>query len=169
MEKEIIIKPNFVFKDYFKVYLYLYWNRPFFKIISTVVLLIIIFNVLTSLKNDFELNELFNSSFIFILSFPLIIIYSVYRYTKKVLASPKLKENISISFNENYMEDIGESFKMKYYWKDIKKIVEKKDWFLIYVEKNLAKVIRKEDLKDYQYKELKQLFNSIDIKKSLKD
>ena len=34
--------------------------------------------------------------------------------------------------------------------------------------KNDIKIIRKADLKDNQYNELKELFNSIDIKKSLK-
>jgi len=57
---------------------------------------------------------------------------------------------------------------MKYFWKDIFKIVEKNDWFLIYITKNMAKVIRKADLKDNQYKELKELFGSLNIKKSLK-
>lgn len=66
------------------------------------------------------------------------------------------------------MEEVGDSFNMKFFWKDLKKITEKKDWFLIYLEKNSAKVLNKSDLKNNQYNELKQLFNSIDIKKSLK-
>ena len=57
---------------------------------------------------------------------------------------------------------------MKYFWKDIFKIEEKNDWFLIYITKDMAKVIRKADLKDNQYNELKELFNSLNIKKSLK-
>jgi hypothetical protein len=41
-------------------------------------------------------------------------------------------------------------------------------WFLIYIDKKHAKVIRKADLKDNQYNELKELFSSLPIKKSLK-
>ncbi len=168
MEKEIIIKPSFLFKDYFKVNLYEYWNRPSFKIISIAISITIILNIINFSLHETSLEEIFSSSFLFILLYPLAIIFSVYRYTKKILSSPKLKEKISISFNSNYLEDMGESFNMKYYWKDLKKIIEKKEWFLIYVEKNCPKVIRKADLKDNQYNELKQLFNSLDIKKSLK-
>ena len=168
MEKEIVIKPNFIFKDYFKVNLYEYWNRPSFKIVSIAISIIIILNIINFSINEISLEEIFSSSFLFILFYPLIVIFSVYRYTKKILSSPKLKENISISFNSNYLEDVGESFNMKYYWKDLKKIIEKKEWFLIYVENNCPKVIRKADLKDNQYSDLKNLFNSINIKKSLK-
>lgn len=66
------------------------------------------------------------------------------------------------------MEEIGDTFNIKFFWKDLKKITEKSNSFYIYTEKNTAKVLLKSDLKDNQYNELKQLFNSIDIKKSLK-
>ena len=56
----------------------------------------------------------------------------------------------------------------EFLYPQLKKVVEKKEWFLIYIEKNTAKVIRKADIKDNQYNELKELFNSLNIKKSLK-
>ena len=104
---------------------------------------------------------------IFIL-LPLMILFSVYKQTKTRLSNVKLKENIFIKFNTQYLEDFGESFNMKYFWKDIFKIVEKKEWFFIYMDKKHAKVIRKADLKDNQYNELKELFSSLNVKKSLK-
>ena len=169
MEKKIIVKPSFVFKDYFKAYLYLQSRKTSFIIVSIAISIIIILNLINFYLNDISAEEIFSSSFIFILFFPILIIFSVYRYTKKILSNPKLEENITIHFNKDYIEDVGESFNMKYYWKDLKKITEKSDWFLIYVEKNFAKIIRKADLKENQYNELKELFNSIDIKKSLKN
>lgn len=104
---------------------------------------------------------------IFIL-LPIIIVFTVFKQTKARLSYVKLKENIFIKFNNEYREDVGESFNMKYFWKDIFKIVEKKDWFLIYIDKKCAKIIRKADLKDNQYNEVKELFSSLNIKKSLK-
>jgi hypothetical protein len=47
-------------------------------------------------------------------------------------------------------------------------IKETKSWLLIYVQKNSAFPIIKSELKNNEYNELKELFNSIDIKKSLK-
>ncbi|WP_460573999.1 YcxB family protein [Flavobacterium koreense] len=112
--------------------------------------------------------ELFSASYLFLLLFPIALIFAIYRFTKKTLSNIKLKENINIKFNSESFEDIGETFNMKYFWKDIFKIVEKRDWFLIYITNDVAKVIRKADLKDNQYNELKELFGSLNIKKSLK-
>jgi len=51
-------------------------------------------------------------------------------------------------------------------WKESFQIKETDKWFLLYLNKTSALPIIKEDLKDNQYNELKQLFNSLDIKKS---
>ncbi|GAB3711235.1 hypothetical protein GCM10028861_04780 [Flavobacterium koreense] len=168
MDKEIVIKPNFVFKDYFKVYLYLFFCKKIFKaILVFYVILVLIFIFQFGISN-FNLMELFSASYLFLLLFPIALIFAIYRFTKKTLSNIKLKENINIKFNSESFEDIGETFNMKYFWKDIFKIVEKRDWFLIYITNDVAKVIRKADLKDNQYNELKELFGSLNIKKSLK-
>lgn len=168
MDEEIVLKPHFVFKDYFKVYLYLFFCKKIFKailIFYAILILIFIFQFGISYLN---LSELVSSSYPFLILFPIALVFTIYRYTKKTLSNTKLKENINIKLNNESIEDIGETFNMKYFWKDIFKIEEKNDWFLIYITKDMAKVIRKADLKDNQYNELKELFNSLNIKKSLK-
>ena len=95
-------------------------------------------------------------------------IFSIFRKTKKsILENPRLKENIIYIINNKSFQEKGDSFDLKYFWENIKKIVEEKDFFLIYVAKNNAIVIKKTDLKDNQYIELKELFNSLNIKKKL--
>ncbi len=170
MTKEIIIKPNYVFKDYFRLNLYMIIRKPFVVIIISFTLLIFIFSSLGYLISN-NRAYIFNSLkpfYAFSILFPSLIIFRIYRFTKKSLENPKLKENINIKLNNEFIEDNGETFNMKYFWKDIFKIVEKKSWFLIYIDKKFAKVIRKADLKDNQYNELKELFSSLIIKKSLK-
>jgi hypothetical protein len=167
MEKEIVIKPHFVFKDYFKVYLYLFFGKMIFKLIFIFYFILILTFIYDYGIRSLNLIELASSSYL-LLIFPIALIFAIYRYTKKTLSNKKLKEKITIRFNIEYLEDVGETFNMKYFWKDIFKLVEKKEWFLIYVTKDVAKVIRKADLKDNQYNELKELFNSLNIKKSLK-
>ncbi len=168
MNKEIIIKPHFVFKDYFKANLFLALNKPFYFIIFPLTIFFLSFDIYYMIQGSKSFIELlFFPDLIFIL-LPLITLFTVFKHTKTRLSDVKLKENILIKFNDDCLEDVGESFKMKYFWKDIFKIVEKNDWFLIYITKNMAKVIRKADLKDNQYKELKELFGSLNIKKSLK-
>jgi hypothetical protein len=79
-----------------------------------------------------------------------------------------LKEDIIIRFKKEYFEETGQTFSVKYSWSEIFKIIEKKEWFLIFLEKNKALPIIKTDLKDNQYIEIKELFNSLNVKKSLK-
>jgi hypothetical protein len=168
MEKEIVIKPNFVFKDYFKTNLFLALNKPFYYIILPTSFFFLCFDIYYMTQGSKSFIELLYFPDIVFILLPIIILFSVFKLTKARLSNVKLKENIFIKFNNEYLEDVGESFYMKYFWKDIFKIEEKKDWFLIYIDKKCAKIIRKTDLKDNQYLELKALFNSLNIKKSLK-
>lgn len=168
MDKEIVIKPHFVFKDYFKVYLYLFFCKKLFKVILVFYLFLFLIFIFHFGISNLNLSELVSSSYLFLILFPIALVFTIYKYTKKTLSNTKLKENINIKINNESIEDIGETFNIKYFWKDIFKIEEKKDWFLIYVTKDMAKVIRKADLKNNQYNELKELFSSLNIKKSLK-
>lgn len=168
MDKEIVIKPNYVFKDYFKIYLSIYFDKLSNKIISLFIVLIILFNLYHVSNNNIELADVFSGTFIFLLLYPFIILFIKYKQTKIILSNPKLKEAVFIKINSNGYEILGDSFHIKFNWKEINKIIEKDNFFLIYMAKNDIKIIRKADLKDNQYNELKELFNSIDIKKSLK-
>jgi hypothetical protein len=69
MDKEIVIKPIFVFKDYFKVYLYLFFNRLAIKILLTTNTLIILFNVYLLFSGQILLSEIFSFSFAIIFFF----------------------------------------------------------------------------------------------------
>ncbi|MFM7018659.1 YcxB family protein [Flavobacterium sp.] len=168
MEKEIIVKPNFIFKDYFKINLYLLVNKPYYYIIGPLSILFLSFDIHLIYPNEKKLIELLFFPDVCFLALPLLIIWAAYSITKSRLSNKKLEENIYIKFNSECIEDVGESFNMKYYWREIFKIVEKENWFLIYLNKKSAKVIRKADLVENQYNELKELFNSLNIKKSLK-
>ncbi len=168
MDKEIIIKPSFIFKDYFKVNLFLVLNKPFYYVILPLSFLFLCFDIYNMIQGSKSFIELFYFPDLIFILLPIVVLFSTFSITKTRLSNIKLKENIFIKFNNEYIEDVGESFNMKYYWKDIYKLVEKNDWFLIYIDKKCAKVIRKDDLKDNQYNELKELFNSLNIKKSLK-
>ena len=168
MDKEIVIKPNYVFKDYFKIYLSIYFDKLSNKIISLFIVLIILFNLYNVSNNNIELADVFSGTFIFLLLYPFIILFIKYKQTKIILSNPKLKEAVFIKINSNGYEILGDSFHIKFNWKEINKIIEKDNCFLIYMAKNDIKIIRKADLKNNQYNELKELFNSIDMKKSLK-
>ena len=169
MEKEVIIKPSFDVKSTFNASLLVLMSTKL-KLYSLFLLTIILIN----LFSNFALEEKTDIISIIIpfLIFPTIILLSVffiYRSTKKQIEeNPRLKENIVYILNDEYFQEKGDSFEIKHFWKNIIKVVEKKDFFLIYIAKNKANFIRKSDLKNTQYDELKELLSSLNIKKSLK-
>ncbi len=169
MEKEVIIKPSFDVKSTFNASLLVLMSTKL-KLYSLFLLTIILIN----LFSNFALEEKTDIISIIIpfLIFPTIILLSVffiYRSTKKQIEeNPRLKENIVYILNNEYFQEKGDSFEIKHFWKNIIKVVEKKDFFLIYIAKNKANFIRKSDLKNTQYDELKELLSSLNIKKSLK-
>ena len=167
MEKEIVIKPKYELKEYFKVNLYLAFSTLPYKIFSffiIIMFLLMLANILLGTINEL----LFEPVHLIFILYPLIAIYLIYLRTKKSLQNPKLKETVTIKFNNSFFEEIGETYNIKYNWKEIYNIKETNKWFLIFIQKKQAKVIIKSDLKDNQYNELKELLSSLNIKKSLK-
>lgn len=169
MEREIVIKPKYEINEYFKVNLYIYSRSPIILIVLILfALMIFTFLTLFILGSFSDINMSFDPSFVVLIIWPLLMIYFIHNKTKKILENSKISENIQIKYNNSFFEEIGQTFNIKYYWKEIKKIKETENWFLIYVKKNQVKVIVKRDLKNQEYNELKELFNSLNIKKSLK-
>jgi hypothetical protein len=167
MEKEIIINPKYELKEYFKVNLYLAFSTLTYKIFSffiIIIFLLMLVNILLGTMNEL----LFEPVHLIIIIYPFIAIYLIYLRTKKSLQNPKLKEAVTMKFNNSFFEEIGQTYNIKYDWKEIYSIKETNKWFLIFIQKKQAKVIIKSDLKDNQYNELKELLSLLNIKKSLK-
>ena len=172
MEKEIIVKPSFNIKSTIKGTFYILF-KPWYIFFFSFLVLVCVFNFLDSYLNIFNNyttpSEDFPTFGIFIVLFPLFICFSIYKSTKKQInGNPRLKEDISYIFSNEYFQEKGETFEVKHFWKNLTKIVEKKDMFLFYTNKNRAIILQRVDLNNNQYNELKHLFNSIDIKNSLK-
>ncbi|KQO32798.1 hypothetical protein ASF10_20310 [Flavobacterium sp. Leaf82] len=172
MEKEIIIeyKPNA--DTLTKVSKYLLLRMRFVKFIVFIFFFVLIQNIalsatqsVTKIKWDFfDLLPLLMVVLVWIIVYFLI----MYSIKKNILKNKKNLEPQKITFTKDFFIQEGQSFKIENLWKECFQIKETKDWFLIYLNKNSALPIIKENLKDNQYNELKQLFNSIAIKNSLK-
>ena len=164
MDKEIIIKPNFIFKDYLRVNYYLLINSRYGLIMSIIIFLVLgyyCFGVINGTISVFDI--------IFFLIIILFLIPTLmYIKTKRALSDPRLKENIQFKINKSNFSDIGQSYHINYKLCDLIKLKETKNFFLFFITNHMVKVIRKADLKDNQYNELKELFSSLNIKKSLK-
>lgn len=169
MEKEIIVKPTFDVKSFFKATLsVLFGPLKFFPII--IVLSLILTIVLYFSSDIFSDEDIFSilKPILFLILFSFFFVFYIYKISKKqITENPRLKENIIYILNEEYFQEKGETFEVKHFWNNIYKVIEKKEFFLIYTHKNKANYIKKSDLKDNQYNDIKGLFNSLSIKKKL--
>lgn len=172
MEKEIIIeyKPNS--DTLVKVSKYLLLRMRFVKFIIFIFFFVLLQNIalsatqsVTNIKWDFF--DLLPFGMV-ILVWITVYFLTMYSIKKNILKNKKNLESQKITITKDSFTQEAESFKIENFWKESFQIKETKDWFLIYLNKTSALPIIKEDLKENQYNELKQLFNSIDIKKSLK-
>nr|WP_315196025.1 YcxB family protein [uncultured Flavobacterium sp.] len=173
MEKEIIVKPSFNVSSSLKGNFYILY-KPWYVFIYSFLLLVGVINFLDYYFNlsrnyDKTISDFPTFGIVIILA-PVFLYYSFRRLIKKQLSeNPRLKEEISYIFNNEYVQEKGDTFEVKHFWKNLIKIEEKKDMFLFYTNKNRAFLLQRVDINDNQYNELRLLFNSIDIKKSLKN
>jgi len=173
MNQEIIIRPTFDIKSSLKGLAYILL-KPKLLVVSFFVAFVFIFNFLDSTLNIFGIYDAdserqFPVGLVLIAILPFFFYFLSYRSIKKQLDSnPRYKEEILYILNNEFIEEKGDSFAVKHFWKNLYQIVEKKNMFLIFTLKNRAILIKKSDLKQNQYQELRKLFNSLDIKKKIK-
>lgn len=171
MEKEIIIKNNFSVKTYTKAVLSVIFPQ-WIVWISVLLYIFLLINAIRLITNEctsehFDISNLMRTE-IFALFFPILLYYIFIRSIKTNFdKDSKNKEIVYHILTNDSFEIKGESFSTKHLWTNLLMIKEVKDFFIVYITKNSFLIINKSDLKDNQYQELKNLFTSIDIKKSL--
>ena len=96
--------------------------------------------------------------------------FSVYRSANKNYNSnQRLTEVITYEFDHERVRIEGESFNSELTWPKTHKVLELKDWVLIYQNKLVANVIPKESFSSQQLTEFRQLVNSLtEVKSKLK-
>jgi hypothetical protein len=174
MEKEITIEYTPNIEALMKVSKYLILRIRFVKFIPIVLLFLLYPTVLKAFGVGLGLKEE-NSLLSDLL--PIIVVIGIWvglyfnmlsTMKKNILNNKRNFETQKIVFNTTSYTQGATTFKVENFWSETYQIKETQDWFLIYPRKNTAFPITKTDLKDNQYKELKELFNSLNIKKSLK-
>ena len=175
MEKEIIINYTPTIDTLTKVSKYILLNLPIVKFIPMIIVFLILSTKMTEMLGVENINKEPESPYQDYLTFLIIIIGWIIIYfrimatmKKNLLTNKKNFETQKITLTRNSYIQQGETFRVENFWNEIYKIKETKEWFLIYLKKNIAFPIIKSDLLNNQYLELKELFNSLSIKKSLK-
>lgn len=173
MDKVIEIKYQPNIEQLTKVSKYLLLNSTIVKYLPLAFIFLFLFTKAPMLfgsisedKTDY-LRDIF--TFCLVISVWLFVYFRTLSIMKKnILTNKRNFELQKITFTTKSFIQQGETFKIENFWDEAYQIKETKDWFLIYLKKNSALPIIKTDLKDNQYNELKELFNSLNIKKSLK-
>lgn len=175
MDKEITIKYKPNIETLMKVSKHLLFSLPLVKFLPLGILFILLqmFPQFVGINP----NNIRDEKFTFLNLLPIIMVIGIWTFIylktlstmkKNILDNKRNFETQKIIFNlTSYIQE-GETFKIESFWNETFQIKETKDWFLIYPKKNTALPIIKLELKDNQYNELKELFNSINIKKSFK-
>lgn len=167
MNEEIIINYKHTKEELIKVSKYILLNSKLFKYLFFGLPIIFVINVTLSEKTD---------SFFLDYIFPLLIVIIFWTFTyfrtiqtttRRILSNSKCFENITLTINKDSFTQEGQTFKIQNFWKDIKKLKETKDWFLIFQNQNSAIPIFKKDISDEQLKDLKELFISLNFEKKL--
>jgi hypothetical protein len=76
-------------------------------------------------------------------------------------SSNHLRETLDMHLAEDKIKIRGESFYMEILWSKIYKVVEKKNWFLIYQNNLSAILIPKKNLSTEQIKQIQEILGSV--------
>lgn len=178
MENEIVIKYTPDIENLTKVSKYLL-NRAFKIKYFFLLFLFMSFSIFSPYlwdtgtiehqeqKNIFDFSEL--TPLILVLVIWTVIYYRTLAQMKKTILNNKRNfETQKITFTKDSYTQEGETFKVTSYWNETYLIKETKDWFLIYPRKNNAFPLVKTKLDTNQLNDLKELFQTLSVKKSLK-
>jgi len=91
-----------------------------------------------------------------------IIPYSVYRgAVKNFNTNERLKETIRYGFDQERIKIKGESFSSELTWPKTHKVIELKDWILIYQNRIVANIIPKGSFTQTQLSDFKRMVSSV--------
>ncbi|MFC4817774.1 YcxB family protein [Flavobacterium sp. GCM10023249] len=168
MDKEIVIKYRVNAENLLKVSKYILLNSKLAKYIIFGLPLLILLNIFSNSTIENKSDYTNYISLILVILFWGFLYYRTIKETKKkILENQRNFENIKITLDNSSFTQEGQTFTVQTLWKNINKIKETKEWFLIFQTKTTALPIFKKDLSDEQLKDLKELFISLNVEKKL--
>lgn len=162
------VESRLIFEEYLRLQYILIYRNPWMIFISSVGLIMLVFSILYFLG----FNQIATETPYYPLVFGLIVVvflpFSVFRSVKKTFqTNGRLQEKIVYDFSGDRIKIIGESFSSELDWGKLYKIIERKDWILIYQDKVVSNIIPKESFGD-RFGEFKRIVREKTIKSNLK-
>lgn len=156
-------------KDLAKVSMHILFKNRIFYYIPAFLILIACINSYNKIKNGSV--ELMTTVIPFAITL-LILVLVFYKVKsnsiKNIEKSPRIKEYIQYTISKEFIEEKGETFEIKHFWKNVKKIKETDAWFLIYLNKYQALPLFKKQISNNKINDLRLILNQLKTPKSLK-
>ena len=162
------IETKLDFKMYLNLMYTLTYRKPTIIILSIIGLTMVFSSALYFLGFKIPFDEPPYSHLLFGFFFIAYMPFSIYRTGKKNFSSySRLQEKIIYEFTDEKIKLIGETFNSEMDWTKIHKILELKDWVLIYQNSQFFNLIPKESFSD-KLDEFKDLVKMKGVKAKLK-
>ncbi|MFN3755145.1 YcxB family protein [Flavobacterium sp.] len=163
------IKTKIDTKKYLKLMFYLTYKKPLIILMHLIGVVTFIYSLLY-FSGIIILEEMPLIPLIFGFIMTFMIPISLYKnFKKNFLSNKRIQENIEYEFTNVKMKIIGESFNSELELNKVHKIVELKNWFLIYQSEQVANLIPTENLNENEVKVLREIFrNQSNVKLELK-
>lgn len=156
------IKTQVSFKQYAKLLFGLTYQRPIMKLLLGVALLLILwiaFYYLGMFNLPLPIIYQYITLGLIVVAQPIVIfttIYTVYH------SSFQICESLELELLHEKIKIHGNSFYMEVKWEKLHKIIEKREWFLIYQNSLSAIIIAKKDMKPTEITEFRKILNDLD-------
>lgn len=155
------VKTSVSFKEYAKLLLKLTYRKPIMIVIVFVAFAMLVW-IITAGLNIINIPQPTIYQYITLglitVVQPLVIYHTIWN---NYHSSSHLKERLEMELDFTHIHITGESFYTKLTWQKTYKVVELKNWFLIYQNNLSAVIIPKKSFADNQIEEFKKLLKEI--------
>jgi len=139
------IETKFDFKSYLRLMYNLTYRKPLMMYLTVSGLMMFIISFLYFLGSNSLFVEPPYFSFVFGLFIIAFLPFSIYRSAKRNFSSHgRLQEKIIYEFTDEKIRIIGETFNSEMDWEKTYKVLELKNWILIYQNRQIANILPKD-------------------------
>lgn len=155
------VKTKIEFRDYLSWNIQMILRKPIMLVFPIAITFILFNNIDLILSFDIF-------SLIYVLVVLLIIIWTPIKTRQKIKndfeSNKSLQEEITYQFSNEKIEITGETFHSEVSWTTVFKVIELKDWFMIYQGNNAVNLVPKKNFTQQQKHELRNLISYLNIK-----
>ena len=160
--KYMKLKTKITFNEFVKLLYTLAYQRPILKLlvgVAVAILLWIVFYYLGIFHLPRPVIYQYITLVLIVVGQPAVLYVTIHNI---YYSSNHLRETAEIELAKKKLTIAGESFYMELKWDRIFKVVEKKNWFLIYQNKLSAIIIPKKNLSKKDILELREIFTELE-------